>query len=510
MIAKTASDRKAKILNELRDRLTQALATVYQLDKPTPLQPWASTSVTSPVFLKREDQSKVHSYKWRGAFNKMSRLVEAGQRGPFVATSAGNHAQGVAISARQLQVSATIFMPLSTPQLKLDAVRRHGGQQVEIVLAGDSFDESHDAAMEFQRQHQAIPLPPFDDLDVIAGQATVGFEIQKTLNTQSRKLGRVFVPIGGGGLASGVSLALAIHAPDAQVIGVEVAGQDSMNQSIRRGQRSSLEDVDRFCDGTAVALPGEETFRLCRDLLHSTITVTNEQVCAAIGRLWETQRTITEPSGAVAMAGFLASNPGKTDHADVIVLSGSNMDFLKLASVVEMSRQARPRRSYFQFEIPEQPGALIGLLDQMDPSLNIVDFQYGFVNPQCARPIIGVEQISDREIPPPKTKFETTEVKPTLAGYRFIPFRTDLVHDAEFMRVVFPDRAGSLKEMMRESSRLINICYFDFKDSGETEGNALIGIQYQHGTAKETFLQVIHQLGIRQESVIENLGTVLR
>ncbi len=495
----------------LLTEIERAVQTVYQLDDPTPLEPLrlpgpdtvkggAASSIAN-VFLKREDRSRIHSYKWRGAFNKMSWLVESGFRGPVIATSAGNHGQGVAAAASRLGLFATVFMPTSTPLLKQKSVLEHGGPNVEIVLAGDNFDESQTHAAAFAESNGATVIHPFDDLQVIAGQATVGVEILEQMSL----VDRIYLPIGGGGLASGVAAWCKHKSPATKIIGVEVEGQDSMRQSLAAQQRITLKEVDRFCDGTAVALPGAITFELCKSLLDEIVTVTNDEVCAAIQVAWEEKRLITEPSGAIALAAVLANRPAH-DESVVAVVSGSNTDFLTIPVIARRSQMSKPSLRYFQFEISENKGSLINLLDQLMDGVNIVDFQYGKTSLDTAAPVLGFnatpEELDQFVARLNSTTISATEVSgDQTVAYRVIPFQPGLTRDPCFLRVDFPDRPGALRELMRRSSGLTSICYFNFIESGESEGHALIGFEFEMPSMRDQFFEVLNELNFAHSFV---------
>lgn len=485
------------IIEELKRARVAAAKSIYEVGSPTPLQRIELPS--GEIFLKREDLSAIRSYKWRGAYNKLKKCVNAGDQGPFVATSAGNHAQGVAVAAAKLGVVAHIFMPRTTPKLKQRSVELHGGQSARINLVGDNFEQTSAHAFEFAEQHQLTVIRPFDDLDVIAGQSIVGDEIIK----DASDIDYVFVPIGGGGLASGVAFALHELAPHIKVIGVEVAGQDSMNQSLKAKQLKSLTEVDLFCDGTAVMRPGELTFELCQLYLDRVITVTNEDVCAAIQVLWEQLRTITEPSGAIAFAGLmkLESTHQVSLEKDrcCAVLTGGNTDFLTLPLIVQKSQMVQPSRCYFQFKIREENGSLIELLDLLFEEINIVDFQYGKSGRSVAYPVLGLystpeqrEQLLKKLQSSGIDFIDVTDRQSTL--FRVIPFRPDLTHNATFLHVDFPDRPGALRELMRGVSSITNICYFNFNDSGQFEGHALIGFEFADVGLRSQLFRTLQEL----------------
>lgn len=483
----------------IEQEIANALKTVYALDSKTPLQPLDTVRHLS-VFLKREDVSRIHSYKWRGAFNKIVHLINSGDSGPFVATSAGNHAQGVALSARHLRVNATIFMPTSTPNLKQQSVKQHGGEFVNIELIGDSFDESRAHAEKFANKSGATTIPPFDDPQVIAGQATVAVEILSQLDP----INRIYVPIGGGGLASGVAAYCKIASSGVKVIGVEVVGQDSMRRSVESGSPVELPNVDRFCDGTAVACPGKFTFKYCQDFLHDIITVTNDQVCSAIQMLWEHKRMITEPSGAIGLAGQLCHSDGNGN--DVVIITGANTDFLTIPVIARKSRLSKPTRRYFQFVIDEKNGALISLLDQLMDGVNIIDFQYGKTTLEVAKPVLGfnateqeLDVFASRLAKSPVEAFEVTGDE--TVAYRIIPFQPSLAENPVFLRIDLPDRPGTLRQLMRKTSNLANICYFNFLESGESDGHALIGFESKNGVLDERFFDALNRLGFSYSAI---------
>ena len=463
----------------LDERIERARQVVYELDARTIVDRIALPD-GSHAALKREDLSKVRSYKWRGAYNKIAHCVRAGDAGPFAAVSAGNHAQGVALAASKLGVRATIFMPQTTPKLKQQAVTELGGTNVTVQLVGDSYDDAAVAAAEWIHDNHATVVPPFDDLDVIAGQATVGVE----LTEQLPNLDYVFVPVGGGGLAAGVSYAA--RATKLKVIGVEAIGQDSMRHSLAARQLETLPDVDRFCDGTGVKRPGKNTFDICQRYLDRAIAVTNEQVCAAIELCWNHKRLIPEPSGALALAGLLQSAAdGLVDPAAsqcAAIITGANTDFLNLPTIVRGSRMSGKARRFFRFEIAEHKGSLINLLDEFLSGFNIVDFQYGKTSDENALPVLGLsgapEQFAQLSSQLASTTHEVREVtQRETVVFRVIPFRSDLIHDPVFLHIDFPERIGALRDLMREVSAFAGICYFNYAESGTEEGQALIGFE---------------------------------
>ena len=330
----------ARHANDLAHYLQRILtARVYDVARQTDLQhaPRLSARVHGNVFLKREDQQSVFSFKLRGAYNKMAHLSpEALARG-VVTASAGNHAQGVALAAAKLGVRAVIVVPQTAPQVKVDAVRAHGGPTVELVLAGESYSDAYAHALERQREDDLTFIPAFDDPYVIAGQGTVAMEI---LRQHQGPIHAIFVPIGGGSLAAGIAVYTKAVRPDIRIVGVQTEDSCAMAQSLARGQRVALEKVGLFSDGTAVKLVGEETFRLCNAYLDDVVTVDTDALCAAIKDVFQDTRSLLEPAGAMAVAGAKryaerAGIEGIGGKTLVAIASGANLNFDRVRFVAE-------------------------------------------------------------------------------------------------------------------------------------------------------------------------------
>jgi threonine dehydratase len=500
------------LLDELRRETDAALSRVYLADQAT-----ACESVSLPdgrdLWLKREDTSRVHSYKWRGAFNKLAWLVQHRSPGSVVAASAGNHAQGVAWAARTLEIPAVIFMPRTTPLLKQQAVKRLGGQWVEVRLSGDRYDHAAAAAREYLKQGDGQYLHPFDDLQVIAGQATMAWEIP-----QSAEPDLVLLEIGGGGMAAGVASVVRQRFPREKVVGVEVLGQNSMQQSLQAGRPITLPQVTRFCDGTAVATPGQLTFQLCQQLLDDVWLVDERQVCTAIEWLWNERRIVVEPSAGIGVAAALATSTTETwgdsslatayaalgldASAQLLtVLSGANVDFLTFPVIARKGRLSPKQRRYYCFEIPERSGTLIGLLDQFLSDINIIDFQYGKTDAKRAFPVIGVEAFP-AELDQLESKLARTPLhyqavtQATAVEYRVVPFQPSLAQLPVFATVEFPDRPGALSEFMRQIVGLTNVCYFNYTETGQNIEQALMGFEFTDETQRQSFLTRVVELGV--------------
>ncbi|MEN8775257.1 MAG: pyridoxal-phosphate dependent enzyme [Akkermansiaceae bacterium] len=492
-------------VDQLRNAIHQARARVYQVGDVTPLESMAIEGVAQPVWVKREDLGPIKAYKWRGAFNAMSCLTSSQLEGGVVAASAGNHAQGIALAARKLGTTARIYMPKPTPLVKRKAVMSHGGDCVSIELFGDSFSEAQTAALEDAGRTGATFIPPYDSIDVMAGQGTLADEI---FATGEGPFDRVYVAIGGGGMASAVATLFKSSWPEVKVIGVEGVDQASMKAAIESGQPVPLDYVDVFCDGTAVTQVGSLTYEFCRELLDEIVTVTNEEVSYAIKSHWDGLRVIPEPSGAMSLAGFLKqyeANEVGPDEKILTILCGANMDFAKFADV---SRQAgiNPRRDRsWRFEIPEEKGSLAGLLSGLPGGVSILDLQYGRTVREPQRPLLSVD------VPEPSlvdfkkwiAKNENRSEDVTGHGatrFRVIPFTPSLFVSPLFVEVEFPERPGALLGFMNAISSMTSLCYFNYTYTGERVGRALIGLDFDNE----------QELSIHREKIFEQAGKTVR
>jgi threonine dehydratase len=330
-------------------------AKVYDVAVESALEPAKNLSrrLHNKVLLKREDQQPVFSFKLRGAYNKMAHLSAEQLKRGVICASAGNHAQGVALSAHKLGSRAVIVMPVTTPQVKIEAVKALGG---EVVLHGDSYSDAHEKAVELEQAQQLTFVHPFDDPDVIAGQGTIAMEI---LRQHQGPLDAVFVAIGGGGLISGVANYIKAVRPEIRVIGVQMNDSDAMAQSVAASRRVTLADVGLFSDGTAVKLVGQETFRIARDLVDDFVTVDTDAVCAAIKDVFVDTRSIVEPAGALAVAAikqYVAVHKTRGETY-VAILCGANMNFDRLRFVAERAEVGEEREALFAVTIPEERGS---------------------------------------------------------------------------------------------------------------------------------------------------------
>ncbi|HHP7246187.1 MAG TPA: threonine ammonia-lyase, biosynthetic, partial [Elainellaceae cyanobacterium] len=363
-------------------------ARVYDVAQETPLDvaPHLSTRFNNQIFLKREDMQSVFSFKLRGAYNKMAQLPTEQLMNGVIASSAGNHAQGVALGACCLGTRAMIVMPVTTPQVKIDAVKTRGG---EVVLHGETYDDAYAHARELEAQKGLTFIHPFDDPDVIAGQGTIGMEI---LRQYQQPIHAIFVAIGGGGLISGIAAYVKRLRPEIKIIGVEPVDADAMSQSLKAGYRVRLPQVGLFADGVAVRQVGEETFRLCQQYVDDIILVGTDDICAAIKDVFEDTRSILEPAGALAIAGAKAyvERENICHQTLVAVACGANMNFDRLRFVAERAEVGEQREAIFAVTIPEKPGSLRQFCACMGKR-NLTEFNYRIADQAEAHIFVGVQ-----------------------------------------------------------------------------------------------------------------------
>lgn len=477
----------------LRQEILFARERVYRFGQPTPLErlvlPGAEPG--PEVWVKREDLSAVKSYKWRGACNRMAVLTpEEAARG-VVTASAGNHAQGVALAARLLGIRARIHMPRSTPRVKQNAVRHHGGDFVDIVLSGDSYDEAVTAAQADQRASGAVHVHAYDDLFVMAGQGTLADEV---VLSGHGPFDAAYLQIGGGGMTAAVSNWLKTYWPRIDLVGVEGVGQASMQAALAAGRPVALEQVDIFCDGTAVRKAGALPFEICRETLARIETVTNAEVSAAIRVLWEGLRCVSEPSGALGLAAVLKNRAALAGRRVLVVVSGANIDFLQLGLIAQSQGAAGSHARTLRVRIDEKPGAMLALLDSVLAGFNITDFQYGRRHDREAWPAFTVGAESPGALAALPARLEAgghawedvTDAEDIV--FRAIPLRGDLLANPLFLRLDFYERPGALHDFLRKLVQdRAGICYFNYRQSGERIGRALIGLDFASPEERDVF-----------------------
>lgn len=485
----------------LHEAILRARERVYRFGGPTPLKrlELPGDGPGPEVWVKREDLSAIKSYKWRGAGNRMA-LLDASERGRSVVTaSAGNHAQGVALAANKLGIRARIYMPRTTPRVKLEAVRRHGGAMVEIVLAGDSYDEAMLAARSDETKTGAVYIHAYDDLAVMAGQGTLADEV---VMSGRGPFDAAYLQIGGGGMAAGVSNWLRGFWPGIEIVGVEGEGQASMKAALSAGEPVGLEQVDIFCDGTAVRKAGAWPFAACRGALARIETVSNAEVSGAIRVLWEGLRCVSEPSGAMGVAAVSRERAALAGKRVLVIVTGANIDFLQIGLIAQTQGAGGVAERTLRIQIPETRGTMLKLLGSCFGGVNISDFQYGKFDAGDGWPVFTVSAENA------DTLGRLTQ-RLTAGGYdweditgavdvrfRAIPLRGDLLKHPAFFRLDFYERPGALYDFLANLVRdRASFCYFNYRQSGERVGRALIGFEFVSAGERDAFVALAAEQG---------------
>ncbi len=471
--ARTAADYLKKILT----------ARVYDVAIESPLDaaPVLSRRIGNHVWLKREDQQPVFSFKLRGAYNKMVHLSAEQRARGVICASAGNHAQGVALAARRLGCTAVIVMPVTTPRLKIDAVKALGG---EVVLHGESYSDAYGHAMALQAERGLTFVHPFDDPDVIAGQGTVAMEI---LRQHQGPIDAVFVAIGGGGLVSGVAAYIKAVRPEIRVIGVQTTDSDAMARSVEAGKRVQLDDVGLFSDGTAVKLVGEETFRVARQLVDEFVRVDTDAVCAAIKDVFQDTRSILEPAGALGVAAIkqYAQAHGLKGRTFVAITCGANMNFDRLRFVAERAEFGEQREALFAVTIPEERGSFRRFCELIGPRA-VTEFNYRISDAKLAHVFVGIGIQKRDEAARIARNFERhgfatldlTDDEMAKEHLRhMVGGRSALAADERLFRFIFPERPGALMRFLATMHPGWNISLFHYRNQGADYGRILVGLQ---------------------------------
>ncbi|XP_059296283.1 threonine dehydratase 1 biosynthetic, chloroplastic isoform X2 [Lycium ferocissimum] len=464
--------------------LTNILSSkVYDVAYETPLQkaPKLSERLGVNVWLKREDLQPVFSFKIRGAYNMMAKLPREQLERGVICSSAGNHAQGVALSAQRLGCDAVIAMPVTTPDIKWKSVKRLGAT---VVLVGDSYDEAQAYAKERAEAEGRTFIPPFDHPDVIIGQGTVGMEINRQLK---ENIHAIFVPVGGGGLIAGIAAYLKRVAPDIKIIGVEPLDANAMALSLQHGQRVMLDQVGGFADGVAVKTVGEETYRICKELIDGVVLVGRDAICASIKDMFEEKRSILEPAGALALAGAEAycKYYGLKGENVVAITSGANMNFDRLRLVTELADVGRQREAVLATFMPEESGSFKKFAEMVGP-MNITEFKYRYnSDKERALVLYSVGLHTKLELEGMVERMESADLQTinltdndlVKDHLRHLMGGRTNVHDELLCRFTFPEKPGALMKFLDAFSPRWNISLFHYRAQGDTGANVLVGIQ---------------------------------
>ncbi|MAV68989.1 MAG: threonine ammonia-lyase, biosynthetic [Cellvibrionales bacterium TMED122] len=464
-------------------------AQVYDVARETPLDPapLLSARLGNHALLKREDLQPVFSFKCRGAYNKMIHLDEASRAAGVVAASAGNHAQGVALAASKLGIKAKIVMPVTTPLIKVEAVRALGAK---VVLSGDSFDDAAVRAAALVEAEGLTFIHPFDDPDVIAGQATVAVEL---VRQASRPLDYVFVCCGGGGLLAGMATYLRYVWPQTKIIGVEPEDAACVQAALHKGRRVTLREVGLFADGCAVAQVGKETFRLIRESVDDVMTVSTDEICAAVKDIFEDTRAIAEPAGALAVAGMkkYALQHRISGATMAATVSGANTNFDRLRYISERTEIGERREAVLSVTIPERPGAFRAFCNAIGKR-NVTEFNYRYETAAAARVFVGLT------VTPGDDSLDALQRNLREGGYRVLDLtdnetaklhlrhmiggrQPDDIGEEIVFRVEFPERPGSLLQFLNALGNEFSITLFHYRNHGAAYGRILVGMQVPPG-----------------------------
>ncbi|HXB18482.1 MAG TPA: threonine ammonia-lyase, biosynthetic [Steroidobacteraceae bacterium] len=475
-------------------------ARVYEVAIESPLEAAARLSrrLGNEVLLKREDLQPVFSFKLRGAYNRIAHLGEAAARGGVVCASAGNHAQGVALAARRRSIPAVVVMPETTPLIKVQAVIDLGA---EVVLHGDDYDAALERALTLARERNLVFVHPFDDPDVIAGQGTIAVEI---LRQSGGKLDAIFVPVGGGGLLAGIAVYVKYLYPGVKVIGVEPRDAASMYESLRAGQRVTLERVGIFADGVAVRRVGEEPFALCRGTVDEIVLTSTDEICAAIQDVFEDTRSIVEPAGALAVAGLkqYVARHGWRGKRLVAINSGANMNFDRLRHVAERADLGAEREALLAVVIPEQPGSFLRFCEALGKR-SVTEFNYRYAGPEAAQIFVGLALSQGRAEKDAVsgllraagftvTDMTDDEMAKLHVRYMVGGHARGLEHE-HLYRFEFPERPGALLKFLQAIGARWNISLFHYRNHGSDYGRVLAGIQVPPGDRAD-FLEHLREL----------------
>ena len=473
---------------------------VYDVAKNTPLefQPNLSARMGNRILLKREDMQPVFSFKLRGAYNKMANLPQDALKRGVICASAGNHAQGVALSAQKLGCRAVIVMPTTTPLIKINAVKSRGA---EVVLFGDSYSDAYVHALTLEKTENLTFVHPYDDPDVIAGQGTIGMEI---LKAHPEPIHAIFCCVGGGGLLAGIAAYVKAMRPEIKMIGVEARDAEAMTESLKLGERVMLEQVGLFADGAAVKQVGEHTFNLCQQYVDEMIVVDNDAICAAIKDVFEDTRSILEPAGALATAGIkeYIKRYNLKNETLIGIASGANMNFDRLRFIAERAEVGEKREAVLAVTIPEKPGAFKTFCRLLG-NRNITEFNYRYSDPVNAHIFVGIAITEPNEASElvsalqaeglPSLDLTDNEVAKLhlrhLVGGHAPQATNEVVY-----RFEFPEKPGALMKFLDTMGQNWNISLFHYRNHGADFGRVLIGMQVPPDEQNE-FAHFLQNLG---------------
>ncbi|MCP4128824.1 MAG: threonine ammonia-lyase, biosynthetic [Gammaproteobacteria bacterium] len=477
-------------------------ARVYEVAKESPLEymPKLSGRLNNHIHLKREDLQPVFSFKLRGAYNKICSLTPEQRVRGVITASAGNHAQGVALSASKLGIKSLIVMPRTTPTIKVRSVQDLGGK---AVLHGDSYDDAYEHAMDLAQKKNMPFVHPFDDPEVIAGQGTIGVEI---LRQHAGPPHAIFVPVGGGGLIAGVGAYVKYVYPEVKIIGVEPEDAPSLERALKANRRLRLKQVGIFADGVAVRQVGKENFRIAKKVVDEMVLVSTDEICAAIKDQFDDTRAVAEPAGALAVAGLkrYVNDRGISDKHLLAIASGANINFDRLRHVAERAELGESREALLAVKIPERPGSFLTFCRALGKR-SVTEFNYRYCDPGQAHIFVGVELTRGN-----KERFELIE-QLQCKGYSVIDMTENelaklhirymvgghapSIVEESIYRIEFPERPGALLGFLAHMGRRWNISLFHYRNHGAAYGRVLMGIHVEKDSRHE-ITAVVKQFGL--------------
>lgn len=484
-------------------------APVYDVAKETPLEyaPKLSLRLDNHIQFKREDLQPVFSFKLRGAYNKIANLSQAEKEKGVIAASAGNHAQGVALSAQKLNIKAVVVMPKTTPDIKVAAVRSRGTQ---VILSGDSYDEAYSHAKALSESESLTFIHPYDDPEVIAGQGTIAMEI---IRQHSGDLHAIFVPVGGGGLIAGISAYIKHLYPNIKIIGVEPEDAACLHNALQSNRRIKLKQVGLFADGVAVRQVGKEPFRIARETVDEVILANTDEICAAIKDIFDDTRSIVEPAGALAVAGLkkYVKQHAITGKNLIAINSGANMNFDRLRHVAERAELGEKHEILLAVTIPEQSGSFKKFCKTLGQS-NITEFNYRYSDDKQAHVFVGIEldsQTSKNGVIQrlESNKYSVTDMSDNEIAKLHVRYmvggHANQVENERLFRFTFPERPGALLQFLSSIGKHWNISMFHYRNHGAAYGRVLAGIQVPQEKSSE-FQAFLKTFNYRHQEETDN------
>lgn len=494
------------LLTKYVERVLRARVYDVAIESPLDYAAGLSLRLGNAIYIKREDLQPVFSFKLRGAYNKIAGLGETARQAGVIAASAGNHAQGVALAAKKLGIRALIVMPRTTPAIKVNAVKALGA---ETILHGDAYDEAYEYAIALSAEQQMTFIHPYDDPEVIAGQGTIGMEI---LRQRHDPIHAIFIPVGGGGLIAGIAAYVKFVRPDIRIIGVEPDDADCLNRAMKASRRVILRQVGLFADGVAVKQIGKETFHIAHQFVDEVVTVSTDEICAAIKDIFDDTRSVAEPAGALGVAGArkYVEQTGMTNQCLIAIESGANINFDRLRHVAERAQVGEMRERLMAVTIPERPGSFLDFCRAIGRR-GITEFNYRYFDEGAAQIFVGIQTdvkdagalIDDLGA----QGYGVTDMSGNELALEHIRYmvggHAPRLLDEVVYRFEFPERPGALLDFLSRLSGRWNISLFHYRNHGAAYGRVLMGIQVPKAERK-SFRAFLDEIGFAYHDETQN------